>query len=81
LKKRRDFFERYAVKVIHDDIKSCIDETVVVIALLFEAKASTLRKLPNCKFALHFIAAAPVKRANSPAPFRGWFNRARGFGS
>ena len=76
--KRRDSFERHAVQVIHGDIKSRIDQTVAIIALLFEAITFTFCNLPNCVFALHFFAAALVNRAESAAPFRGSFNRIRG---
>ena len=76
LQERSNFFERHAVEVMHDNIKSCIDETVPFIALLFEAIAFTLRKLPSRKFELHFFTAVVVKRDTSTASFRGLFNRA-----
>ena len=57
LQERRDFFERHAVELIHDDVKSCVDEAVAFIALLFEAIACTLRNLSSCIFALHLSIA------------------------
>ena len=62
LQERRDFFERHAVELIHYDAKSCIDEAVAFIALLFEAIACTFRNLSNCILALHLIAACLLKR-------------------
>ena len=64
--------------LIHSDIKSCIDETVATVVLLFEAEAFKLRQLPNCKFALHLFATTVVRRGKSPAPIRAWLNRHAG---
>jgi hypothetical protein len=75
LQERSNFFERHAVEVIHHNIKSCIDETIAFIAILFEAIAFTLRKLPSCKFELHLFTAVVVKHGTSTASFLGWFNR------
>jgi hypothetical protein len=47
------FFWRHAVKLIHGNIKSCIDETVAIIALLFEAIALRLRPPPATGSATH----------------------------
>jgi hypothetical protein len=73
--KRRDRFKGYAVKVMYRDIQSCIDETVAFIRKLFEAIALTPRELPNCKFALHIVAAVSTKCGESPARLRRRFNR------
>jgi hypothetical protein len=61
--------------LIHGDIKSGIDETVAIIAFLFETIAFTLRQLPNGMFALHLFTTTIVGAAKSPAPIHGWFYR------
>ena len=56
------FFLATPRKKVHGDIKSCVDETIAIIVLLFETITFKLCQLSGGVFALHRFATAVVRR-------------------